>query len=239
MLPAVASIRVPPGFEAAVALGRLDHRERDAILDRAAGILVLELEEQAAGAGIELPHLDHRRVADHFQHVADRQSSSALRSGPDFNARLRRRPQAGKAVRRREHSSGRERDHGRQPASPCSSGRVDRPAAEHAAGESAAHELGDDLAHVVGVAGFDDGIDVGALDRQVVEQALVVDLDDVAAAIADERGRPSPRTPGVSEISMRRVTTRPSRTRPRMQDLREQRARRCCRRRSRSRPCGP
>jgi hypothetical protein len=38
------------GLEPPVALGRLDHRLADAVLDRAAGILVLELEEQPARA---------------------------------------------------------------------------------------------------------------------------------------------------------------------------------------------
>ena len=45
MLPAVASMRVPPGFSRAVTLGRLDQIQPDAVLDGAAGILVLELEK--------------------------------------------------------------------------------------------------------------------------------------------------------------------------------------------------
>ena len=38
------------------------------------------------------------------------------------------------------------------------------------------------------VLGFDDDVELGALDRGVVEQALVVDLDDVAGVLADDPG---------------------------------------------------
>ncbi len=48
MLPAVASMSVPPGFSLPVAFGRFDEVEADAVLDRAAGVLVLELQEQLA-----------------------------------------------------------------------------------------------------------------------------------------------------------------------------------------------
>src|SRR4029453_19242157 len=48
----------------AALLARLDHRETDAILDRAAGVLALELDEQLTGAGIERLQPDERRVAD-------------------------------------------------------------------------------------------------------------------------------------------------------------------------------
>jgi hypothetical protein len=41
------------GAEAPVGLGGGDHGERDAVLDAAAGVLVLELEEELAGAGVE------------------------------------------------------------------------------------------------------------------------------------------------------------------------------------------
>ena len=58
------------GLEHAVVLGRLDHRQADAVLDRAARVLQLELGEQPAGPGIELGEFDHRRVADHFEDVA-------------------------------------------------------------------------------------------------------------------------------------------------------------------------
>ncbi|MDT4863759.1 hypothetical protein FQZ97_984800 [compost metagenome] len=56
------------GLEAAVALGAVDHRQADAVLDRAAGILRLELEEQRAGAGIEAGDAHQRGVADQFEH---------------------------------------------------------------------------------------------------------------------------------------------------------------------------
>ena len=55
-------------LEPAVALGGLDHRQADAVLDRAAGVLRLQLEEQLAAAGVELRDLDQRRVADEVEH---------------------------------------------------------------------------------------------------------------------------------------------------------------------------
>ena len=60
------------GRQPAVALGGLDHRQRDAVLDRAAGILAFELEEQPAGAGVELGELDDRRLADQVEHGGNR-----------------------------------------------------------------------------------------------------------------------------------------------------------------------
>ena len=51
MLPDVGSTIVPPGLQQPVALGRVDHRDRDAVLDAAAGIRRLELgDERAAHA---------------------------------------------------------------------------------------------------------------------------------------------------------------------------------------------
>ena len=47
----------------------LDHRQADAILDRAARIHVFELQEQLARPGIEPMELQHRRPADHFDSV--------------------------------------------------------------------------------------------------------------------------------------------------------------------------
>ncbi len=55
------------GLQAAVALRRLDHGEGDAILDGAGGILVLELDEKAAKAGVEPGDFGERRVADQAQ----------------------------------------------------------------------------------------------------------------------------------------------------------------------------
>src|SRR5205085_7234936 len=40
------------------------------------------------------------------------------------------------------------------------------------------------------VLGFDDDVELGALDRGVVKQALVVDLDDIAGMLADHPGEP-------------------------------------------------
>ncbi len=52
------------GFQRSVALGGLDHRKPDAVLDRAAGILVLELEEEPARSRVDPRHRYQRRVAD-------------------------------------------------------------------------------------------------------------------------------------------------------------------------------
>ena len=56
------------GREQAVAFGRLDHRQADAVLDRAAGVLRFQLQEELAGAGVEPVHRHQRRVADQVQH---------------------------------------------------------------------------------------------------------------------------------------------------------------------------
>ena len=49
---------------------RLDHRQGDAVLDGAAGVLALQLQEQAAGACVDPCHLDHRRLANQIQQRA-------------------------------------------------------------------------------------------------------------------------------------------------------------------------
>ena len=46
------------------AFRRLDHRQADAVLDRPAGILALQLQEQPARACIQAGDFQHRRVAD-------------------------------------------------------------------------------------------------------------------------------------------------------------------------------
>ena len=46
VLPEVGSMMVPPGLSRPVPLGRLDHRQPDAVLDRAARVEHLELGEQ-------------------------------------------------------------------------------------------------------------------------------------------------------------------------------------------------
>ena len=67
--PGVAAGRLddrPARLELAVALGRLDHRDADPVLDRAAGVQVLELcHDLAAEALAEPAQLDQRGVADH------------------------------------------------------------------------------------------------------------------------------------------------------------------------------
>ena len=49
MLPAVASMIVPPGREPALPLGLLDHRDADAVLDAPARVDRLELHQTFAG----------------------------------------------------------------------------------------------------------------------------------------------------------------------------------------------
>ena len=56
------------GSQAAIALGGVDHRQADAILDRTAGVLRFELEEQRARAGIETADAHQRRIADQFEY---------------------------------------------------------------------------------------------------------------------------------------------------------------------------
>lgn len=55
-------------LQPAILLGGRDHRQRDAVLDRATGVLALELDEQPALAGIEFGELDHRCLADQVEH---------------------------------------------------------------------------------------------------------------------------------------------------------------------------
>ncbi|VTN11722.1 Uncharacterised protein [Raoultella terrigena] len=52
------------GLQLTEALGLVNHRQRDAILNRTAGVLVFQLEEQATGAGFQLVQLEQGRVAD-------------------------------------------------------------------------------------------------------------------------------------------------------------------------------
>src|SRR6185312_9488492 len=86
-------------LDLAGALGRLDQVQADSILDRAAGILVLELQEQLARSGIQMRRGHERRVADHLQHVAE---SLSWHGGPSLEGRLyrrdRERPAASPAV---------------------------------------------------------------------------------------------------------------------------------------------
>ena len=60
------------GLQKPLRLGRSNHRQGDAVLDRPAGVLRLKLEEQATRARIDLRHLHHRRLADQVQQGAGR-----------------------------------------------------------------------------------------------------------------------------------------------------------------------
>ena len=59
--------QAPTGLELAGRLGRFDHRLRDAVFDRAGGILCLELREDADRPGREARELDERSVADEVE----------------------------------------------------------------------------------------------------------------------------------------------------------------------------
>ena len=85
-----------------VALGRFDHGQGDAILDRAGGILILQLDEELAGAGVHARDLDQRRVADERKNGGGFfPRSSSTKRGHDFlNDRLETRPAI---VERRGH----------------------------------------------------------------------------------------------------------------------------------------
>src|SRR5262249_55525522 len=50
-------------------LRRFDHRERDPVLDRATGILILKFEKQLARPSVELRNLHQGRVADQRKNV--------------------------------------------------------------------------------------------------------------------------------------------------------------------------
>ena len=53
--------------DAPVLLGALDHRQADAVLDRAAGVGALELQEQLARSRVEASRANHRGVSDQFE----------------------------------------------------------------------------------------------------------------------------------------------------------------------------
>ena len=67
------------GLDPAIALRGVDHAEADAVLDRAAGIVAFELEEQLAASGLEALGLDDRRIADQFEDaLVNRHAGSAV-----------------------------------------------------------------------------------------------------------------------------------------------------------------
>ncbi len=65
-------------LEASVPFGGLDHGQSHAVLDRPAGVLVLEFQEQSAQARIQPRQLQHGRAADQVQGRADGARSAAL-----------------------------------------------------------------------------------------------------------------------------------------------------------------
>ena len=70
------------GPQPAVALERGDHGERRAILDRAARVLSLQLDEQAASSRVEPGDLDQRRIADQLdQPAGDMLVAERMRGG--------------------------------------------------------------------------------------------------------------------------------------------------------------
>ena len=99
MLPEVGSTIVPPGPQATVLLGSLDHREADAVLHRATGIQVLELREQLTRhVTPEALEADDRSAADELEHggklAARHRAGSLLLDGrtPDPTSPLACRP---------------------------------------------------------------------------------------------------------------------------------------------------
>jgi len=70
--------------QAAVILGILDHGERNAVLDRAAGILALQLDEKPACTCVEAVEFDDWRLADQVENGAIRQpQAAAVPNWPD------------------------------------------------------------------------------------------------------------------------------------------------------------
>ena len=60
---------VPPGLMRPSRSAGFDQVEADTILDRTAGVLVLELQEQLARPGVEPARLEQRRASDHLERV--------------------------------------------------------------------------------------------------------------------------------------------------------------------------
>jgi len=82
VLPAVASTIVDPGLDLAAPFRLFDHRQADAVFDGAAGIERLELEIELARPDIEALQTQHRRAADHLDHIgidAHRDPRAAVR----------------------------------------------------------------------------------------------------------------------------------------------------------------
>ena len=70
------------GAEASILLGGRDHGEPDAVLDGAARVLALELQEELAGPGVEAVELQHRGPADEGEDAVEGCGHLPNLSGP-------------------------------------------------------------------------------------------------------------------------------------------------------------
>ena len=61
-------------LQEALALGRLDHLHGDAVLDRPARVLRLQLQQQATSSGVDPLDLHHRRLADQIKRRRNRRA---------------------------------------------------------------------------------------------------------------------------------------------------------------------
>jgi hypothetical protein len=89
VLPAVPFDQRVARLDVAALLGRLDHRQADAVLDRAAGILAFQLQVKRARADVEVAGTDDRGVADQFEYgiVGGHAVVSVLRQAVDSSSR--------------------------------------------------------------------------------------------------------------------------------------------------------
>ena len=67
-------------LQLATAFRSLDHGQGDAVLDRAAGVLILQLDEQLTGAAIQVAERQYRRIADHLEQWVGRHRHGPLQS---------------------------------------------------------------------------------------------------------------------------------------------------------------
>src|SRR5690606_33105261 len=83
------------GLDVAALFGGLDHAHADAVLDRTARVLALELQVQLAGTGIQAPGLDDGRVGDELEDGGmDRHAALALKARSAIIASTRGLPAA-------------------------------------------------------------------------------------------------------------------------------------------------
>ena len=99
VFPLVGSSRRASGLELARRLGSLDHRLRDAVLDRARRVLALELRVQPDGRlGREPGELDERRRADQVEERGRERAGHGVRRVRSGTAGHRRQEDHGLAV---------------------------------------------------------------------------------------------------------------------------------------------